>query len=53
MTDIPTAIARQADNRALEIFENAALFGKTFKECLGEIYMIGIQAGAQHQGDGG
>lgn len=43
---VPIDIARRGDERAREIFDNATHYGKTFKACLGEIYMTGIMAGA-------
>ena len=43
---VPIDIARRGDDRAREIFDAAANFGKTFNECLGEVYMTGIMAGA-------
>jgi hypothetical protein len=45
-TKVPIDIARRGDDRAREIFDAAANFGKTFNECLGEVYMTGIMAGA-------
>ncbi len=42
---VPETVAEKADVRALEIFEAEARFGKTFRECLGMIWMMGIQAG--------
>jgi hypothetical protein len=47
MPDIPLALARQADVRALEIFTKASRYDKTFRECLGEIYLIALMAGAE------
>jgi hypothetical protein len=47
---VPTDIAQRGDERAREIFDSASHYGKTFNECLGEIYMIGIMAGAEAKG---
>lgn len=44
MDKIPEAMARKADARALEIFEQEARFGCTFAECLGQIYMVAVKA---------
>ena len=41
---IPEALARKADERATEIFEREARFGRTFRECLGQIYMVAVKA---------
>lgn len=44
-TQIPEALARKADRRALEIFEREARLSRTFAECLGQVYMVGVKAG--------
>lgn len=43
--NVPEAFAQQADRRAFEIFEREAAFNQPFKKCLGQIYMVGVQAG--------
>lgn len=44
---VPIDIARRGDKRARDIFDAATHGRKTFNECLGEIYMIGVMAGAE------
>ena len=46
-TQIPEALARKADRRALEIFEREARLSRTFAECLGQVYMVGVTAGLE------
>lgn len=44
---VPIDIAHRGDARAREIFDSAANYGKTFNECLGEVYMTGVLAGSK------
>lgn len=42
---VPESTAKEADRRAKEIFDREAAFSKPFVQCLGMIYMVGVQAG--------
>ena len=42
---VPETVGQEADRRAREIFDREAAFAKPFNECLGMIYMVGVQAG--------
>lgn len=44
MDQIPETLARKADERAMEIFEREVRFGRTFRECLGQVYMVAVKA---------
>lgn len=43
--NVPEAFAKKADARAFEIFEREMNFDQPFRKCLGQIYMVGVQAG--------
>ncbi len=43
--NVPEAFAKKADARAFEIFEREMRFDQPFRKCLGQIYMVGVQAG--------
>ncbi len=44
MDQLPEALAQKADRRAMEIFEAEVKFGRTFAECLGQVYIMGAKA---------
>ena len=50
MTDnltMPESITKCSDKRAREIFDQEAAYGKSFNECLGMIYLVGMRAGIE------
>jgi hypothetical protein len=47
ITSIPETLAVKADRRALEIFEREARYERTFQQCLGQVYLIGLKVGLE------
>ena len=44
---VPETTAKEADRRAKEIFDREAAYAKPFIQCLGMVYMVGVQAGIE------